>query len=230
MTAPSGRIYVIGGSPGGSAVATVSIYDPVSNTWAAGPAMPTPAHEHSCTLGTDGLIYVFAADDAASPGALYLTARTQVLNPATGAWTTGAPMPSPRQRTTAVLLSDGSIAVTGGNRGYIFGEISTLNQIYTPSTNTWSTAAPMPVGLHWNVAALRADGRMVVTGGVNAVIGAVDRNTYVFDPATNAWATGTPVTGDHYAAYAARTPDGRVYVLTGRGLGAAMSSVVDALY
>jgi hypothetical protein len=71
---------------------------------------------------------------------------------------------------------------------------------------------------------------MIVTGGVNASTLTIEQGTFVYDPVTNSWAVGTAVTADHYAAYAARTPDGRLYVLTGRGLGAAMSSVVDALY
>ncbi|AKF10460.1 hypothetical protein DB32_007609 [Sandaracinus amylolyticus] len=230
VTARDGRIYLIGGSPSGAPVPTVAVYDPMTDRFVPGPLMPFAAHEHACALGADGRIYVFATQDAATPGALYVTSRTMILDPATQAWTTGAPMLSPRQRATAVTLPDGRIAVTGGNRGYIFGAISTLNEIYSPAHDTWTTAAPMPVGLHWNVAALRSDGRMIVTGGVHATTGDVERATHVFDPVTNAWALGTPVTGIHYAAYAATASDQRVYVLTGRGLGAEMSSVVDALY
>jgi hypothetical protein len=37
-----GRLHVIGGRDGGTYLNTVEAYDPVADSWAARPAMPTP--------------------------------------------------------------------------------------------------------------------------------------------------------------------------------------------
>ena len=229
VTALNGKIYVMGGSPTGAPITNVVIYDPATNSYTNGPPMPFAADEDGCALGAGGKIFVFSADlPAAPPPALYTTARTMILDTVTGTWTTGAPMPTPRQRVTAVTLPNGRIAVTGGNRGYIPGEASAVNELYDPATNSWTTGAPMPAVGYWQVAALRADGRMVVGSGLP--FSGTWTATYVYDPTLNTWATGLPTTAGHYAGYAASTPDGRVYFLTGRTEGGGLTSVVDALY
>jgi N-acetylneuraminic acid mutarotase len=139
-------------------------------------------------------------------------------------------MPTPRQVTVAVTLPDGRIAVAGGNSGNISTLAAGDNELYDPTANTWSTGAPMPFLLIRPVAALRADGRMIVTGGNGASISTANQTTFVYDPALNTWATGTMTTGIHFAGYAARTPDGRVYVISGRIVVPTLSTVVDALY
>lgn len=228
VRAPSGRIYVMGGQLVRDPLSTVVVFDPATNAFTPGPTLPVPVYEHTCALGANGRIYVFATDDAAIIGGLYTTSRTLVLDPATNTWSTGAPMPTPRQRATAVTLRDGRIVVTGGNRGYIWGELSAINEIYNPATNTWAAAAPQPVLVHWNMAALRSDGRVVITGGATA--SGLIASTHVYDPMLDRWAVGTPNAEVHYAGYMTSTPDGRVYVLTGRQLGTTLVSTVEALY
>lgn len=228
VTAPNGKIYVMGGSPSGTAITTVVIYDPATNTYTNGPAMPFAADEDGCALGPSGKIFVFSADPAGTPGALLTTARTMILDTVTGTWTSGAPMPTPRQRVTAVTLPNGRIAVTGGHRGYIPGAASTLNELYDPATNTWTTGAPMPALGYWHVAALRPDGRMVVSNGLPFT--GTWTATYVYDPMLDTWATGLPTGAGHYAGYAATTPDGRIYFLAGRTEGGGFSTIVDVQY
>jgi len=56
-----GRIYVIGGTVrhgGAGSVGTVEIYDPATDTWAAGPPLRTPRQGHTATATADGRIYV----------------------------------------------------------------------------------------------------------------------------------------------------------------------------
>lgn len=228
VRAPSGRIYVMGGQSGSTPIATSAIYDPATNTFSAGPALPTPAYEHGCALGNNGRIYVFATDDAARAGDLFVTSHTYILDPATNTWTTGAPMPSPRQRTTAVTLRDGRIVVSGGHRGFIFGAISPINEIYNPTTNTWTTGAPQPPLVYWNLSALRSDGRVVITGGLTT--DGFTQTTHVYDPALDRWTESTPHSEPHQAGYMAATPDGRLYVIGGRKTGSMLSDRVEALY
>lgn len=228
VRAPNGRIYVMGGQSGSGAVATTAVYDPATNLFSSAPPLPAPSYELGCALGNNGRIYAFVADDAARAGDLFVTAHTYILDPMTNTWSTGAPMPTPRQRATAVTLRDGRIVVSGGHRGFIFGGLSQINEIYNPATNTWTTGAPQPPLVYWNMSALRSDGRVVITGGSTA--GGLTTATYVYDPALDRWAAGTPNAEPHYAGYMAATPDGRLYLFSGRKAGTALSDTVEALY
>lgn len=229
VRARSGRIYVMGGQlNSGQPTANTTLFDPETNTFGAAPPMPGPGNEHACTLGNDGRIYAFVTDNTTRAGDLYATSHTYILDPATNTWMTGAPMPTPRQRTTAVTLRDGRIVVSGGNRGYIFGELTQRNEVYNPATNTWSTAAPQPPLVHWNLSALRSDGRVVITGGATG--SGFSTATYVYDPTLDRWDAGVPNAEPHFAGYMVATPDGRLYVLTGRVAGPTLSTTVEALY
>jgi N-acetylneuraminic acid mutarotase len=223
VTAASGHIYVMGGLGG----ASVTVYNPTDDTFAAAAAMPTALSEFSGALGADGKIYVFAAS---GPGGInaYDTSHTYIYTPATNTWTQGTGMPSPRNSTQAVALDDGRIAVIAGEGGYVIGLVSNTLEFYTPSTNSWTTGAALPISLFRFVAARRSDGKLVVGGGLSST-GARNTNTYVYDPVADEWELGTPTTSEHYGGYAAQTPDGRVYFMGGQLPGGAHGNV-DALY
>jgi photosystem II stability/assembly factor-like uncharacterized protein len=55
-----------------------------------------------------------------------------------GTWTTRAPTGTKRQEVSYVQ---------SGGKLYLAGGKSTLHQVYDPSTNSWSTIAPLPVAL-----------------------------------------------------------------------------------
>jgi Kelch motif len=61
VTAPDGRVFLFGGgtdTTGATATLSVEIYDPVANTWSAGPALTTSRTYAGAVLGTDGRIYI----------------------------------------------------------------------------------------------------------------------------------------------------------------------------
>jgi N-acetylneuraminic acid mutarotase len=60
----------------------------------------------------------------------------------TDTWKTAASMPTARAFFGAVLGSDGRIYVVGGYNDS--GYLSTV-EVYDPSTNTWSTTAPLHI-------------------------------------------------------------------------------------
>jgi len=70
-----------------------------------------------------------------------------------GAWTTLAPVPSIRQEISTAVL-DGKIYViagfnsSGGNTNNV--------EVYDPQTNTWSSAANLPIATNHNAAAVAA--------------------------------------------------------------------------
>lgn len=223
-TAPNGLIYVFGGSTGTN---VTYAYDPVANTFTPKKNMPVSIAEFGSTLGKDGKIYVFAITGASPP---WTVAHTLVYDPATDEWTSAAPMPTPRQLAFAVTLNDGRIMVVGGNTGSVNVNYSTVNEIYTPSTNTWTTAAPIPQNFDYTQGGLRSDGRVIAGSGLSYPSGAQTSAMFVYDPVANSWAEGTPTTVVHRLGYSARTPDGRLYVYGGRAAGGENTGVIDALY
>ncbi len=73
----NGKIYVLGGWDGDNSLATMEIYDPVTNQWSSGPAMPSATTSEAQTI--DDKIYIessLAADDI------------HIFDPALNSWET----------------------------------------------------------------------------------------------------------------------------------------------
>src|SRR5437870_5339440 len=89
---------------------------------------------------------------------------------AAAGWSTIAPMPTPRGDLAAATGSDGRMYAIGGSD--IAANGSTLvyatAEAYAPSTNTWSTAAPMPTARYGLAAVEGTDGRIYAIGGMGA--------------------------------------------------------------
>ncbi|WP_437669500.1 Kelch repeat-containing protein [Sorangium sp. So ce131] len=114
-------------------------------------------------------------------------------------WTAAAPMRTPRQGHAATLLADGRVLVMGGYGADL--TTATTAEIYDPTSNTWSDAAPMTYGRARNHAAtLLPNGKVLVVGG---------EATELYDPVTNSW---TPTGRSHGAGSAILLADGTVLV------------------
>ncbi|KAF7865265.1 hypothetical protein EAF04_006242 [Stromatinia cepivora] len=116
-------------------------------------------------------------------------------NPNLGTWHTLPPIPlSPRQEHTTIYL-DPYIYILGGvtpsndpNNPF---PTTTLTQRYSLLTNTWSTAAPLPLPLnHANAAVL--NGAIYLLGGLtpspqNPNLWTAIRKSYIYRPETDIW-------------------------------------------
>lgn len=191
---PDGRVYVAGGlavlntadilATLNSAQASTEIYNPVTNTWSAGPNMPKPRVGHTATLMGNGQVLIV--------GGIELTNLIIVLvpdfssdcrryNPATNTLSSAAAIPGARGLHAATRLSNGNIAVAGGVDGdpvlLTFTVLSTV-RTYNPTTNAWTSVSDMANPRVYPV--LHATGgKMVALGGLST-----------FDIATT---SGTPV-------------------------------------
>lgn len=68
VTAPDGRIYVIGGLNASGDLNTVDVYDPASNTWSVGPRMSSARNGLAAVL-TNGHIYAIGGRIGKTPSA-----------------------------------------------------------------------------------------------------------------------------------------------------------------
>jgi N-acetylneuraminic acid mutarotase len=123
-------------------------------------------------------------------------------------------MPTARAALAAVTGLDGRIYAIGGfsaTRGFV----NTV-EVYTTSTNTWSSVAPMPTPRALLAAATGSDGRIYAMGGVNfsnSLLNTVE----AYNPSTNSWTTVANMPTGRQALAAATGSDGRIYAIGGTG-------------
>lgn len=160
-----GKIYVMGGclppssDPGGppsAILTTVQIYDPGTNTWSTGNAMPVPRHQFSAVPAPNGNIYIIGGTD----GNTELN-RVDVYNPQTNSWQAASPMSTARRCLASVLGADGKIYAIGGLAGD--ASLKTV-EVFDLANNTWTSSTPLSVG-RWYHGAAALGNKIYACGG-----------------------------------------------------------------
>jgi N-acetylneuraminic acid mutarotase len=172
----NGKIYVIGGLTGDTsadlAVNTTQIYDPISDSWTTGASMPYSVQHYASAAVDDNIYVIGGVDDSLStkqdPDARYVQFN-QIYDSVANTWSLGSPIP-------AITLLAGAGATTGmaaPKRIYVMGGMVPgvfpgfgldQNYVYDPITNSWGSAAPLPVASVEPVVAVVND-RLYVMGG-----------------------------------------------------------------
>ena len=105
----NGKLYVAGGrNAAGTAVATLHVYNPATNTWSTKAPMPS-ARFRAAGQVINGRLYVVGGNDAAG----VVLATTLAYDPATNQWSTKAAMPTARTRLGAAVVNNQLYAVGG---------------------------------------------------------------------------------------------------------------------
>lgn len=90
-----GKIYVIAGYPSSRiSVATVQVYDPVSNRWRLTTPLPA-ALNHTMPAAVDGKLYIIGGQPGNSSAGPFVDSVYE-YDPAKATWTARAPMPTQR--------------------------------------------------------------------------------------------------------------------------------------
>jgi hypothetical protein len=157
---------------------------------------------------------------------------TPTTAPPSGVWRPLAVRPGDSLNPDLLLLADGRVLVLGGSPTLSRFSVAGTAQIYDPTRNVWSDAAPIPEARLDPTVTLLKTGNVLVAGGVD-VHEAPLRSAYLFDPKQNSWARVADMNVARSAASAVSLDDGRVLVVggaagwTGSG-GAAPASIADA--
>ena len=149
-------VYAFGGTnANGAPVLDVERFD--GRRWSVVTRLPGGGLNAPAAVALGGRIYVIGgfADVGNVP-----TAAVRVYDVAARAWSSAAPLPSPRGGHAAVVLG-GKIHVLGGGN-----DVSTLadHSVYDPSADRWSAAAPLPRAKGSPAAAVLG-GRIYAIGG-----------------------------------------------------------------
>lgn len=192
--AKSGRIYFVGGaSPDDPELSDTSVdgcsslvesYDPATETWTEHKRLTKPICFGSMVAATDGTLYL--------TGGITTTEWLGGLSSydeATDTWT---------KRASPKLLRRGSAFVASGDRLYVIGgdygpDATETVEVYSPASNKWTTAAPLPYSRTFAIGAALPDGRVLIAGGRHGEQGTsvsgqqMFRTAIALTPATNMW-------------------------------------------
>ena len=158
----TGKVVVVGGVTGGTALASAEIFDPAgkagagSFTAAAG-TMAQGRSAHTATLLATGKILIAGGQ---SGGSSLQTAY--LFDPAAGTFSSAINMIVPRQFHRATVLGDNRVLITGGANN--FGTAATA-EIFDPSTGVFTASGAMATARFLHTATLLNDGTVLVTGG-----------------------------------------------------------------
>ena len=137
--------------------------------------------------------------------------HTCLMPEVAGAWSSGAPLPTPRTEVASAAL-DGVIYVIGGFPNT--GVHTDLVEAYDTAGDSWSTVDPLPEALD-HAGAGAVGGKIYVVGGYRGQ-GSISDATYEFDPVADMWTTRASMPLPRAAA-ATVVVDGVIYVLGGVG-------------
>lgn len=143
------------------------------------------------------------------------------LSAVSNTWATKTPMPTKRRGLVSATVN-GIIYAIGGQKLVASADPDNPTKVnlakveaFNPSSNTWTTKAPLPSARAWPSGAAVINGKIYVTGGLNSAGGST-KTLFVYNPATNTWSTkaALPVTSARGAAVAL---DGKLWVVTPAG-------------
>ncbi|MFB6253666.1 MAG: kelch repeat-containing protein, partial [Halobacteriaceae archaeon] len=120
----NGQIYVIGGIVE-SETRHTAVFDPQSNDWHKVPPPPKPIN-HTSAVAHKGRIHVFGGYSGSFLGSNPLAAHW-IYDPATNAWSTGPPLPTPRGALIAVAINDRIFTIGGATKSGTTAVVEAFN-------------------------------------------------------------------------------------------------------
>jgi N-acetylneuraminic acid mutarotase len=184
-------------------------YNPATDTWTAKKPLPTRRDSFGIAV-YQNKIYAIGGKRGEN------LATNEVYDPVTDTWETKTPMPTKRAYLDANTVN-GKIYLIGGASYYQMPPFMVEyneTQVYDPSTDSWTTKAPIPTP-SGDYASAVVDNRIyVIAGG-----GSPSSRNQIYDTETNTWTTGKSLpTAICFAAAAATSgvaAPKRIYVIGG---------------
>jgi N-acetylneuraminic acid mutarotase len=192
-----GKIYAIGGISGTQNIlGTNEVYDPKTNTWSSKTPMSTPRCSFGIAVFQNKIYCIGGATTIRSDG--YVTDVNEVYDPSTDTWENRTSMPNPRSDLEANTIGD-KIYLIGGQgrpdpRMFIVKNYTSLNEVYDPATDSWTTKTPIPNATAYYASAM-VDDKIYVMGGEGRSGSGIWYLNQVYDAKTDSWSLAAPVPG-----------------------------------
>lgn len=150
-------------------------------------------------------------------GGMVGTARgmsdVDLYDPATGRWTSRAPLRRGRYEFAAAVLADGRVLVSGGIGPS--GTVMDTVEIYDPNSDSWFEAAPMAQIRQGHQLLTLPDGRVLAAGGYDG--SSKLRGSELYDPARDSWSDAGEMSAGRFFATMTLLKDGKVLIAGGSG-------------
>jgi hypothetical protein len=161
----NGRVLIEGGA--GFQYPSGELYD--SDNGVFSPATPSgdvaaPGDDGNSTTSTlllDGRILLTLG----GPGTDNPSRAAELYDPRAASFTAARPMNAVRATQTAVLLSNGTVLVAGGDYLFSTPEVFASGEIYDPATGAFSPLDHMTIHRVQHTSTLLADGTVLIAGG-----------------------------------------------------------------
>jgi N-acetylneuraminic acid mutarotase len=204
-------IYVIGGRNESGVTNVVEVYDTVLNSWKKVKSMSQPRWNHM-VAEIGGKIYVIGGITGVGDQRKVID-TVEIYDPQKDLWSTGHPMPAPRQA-AAVAVVHGKIYIIGGRVGAgDVGYATDSVEIYDPLKNNWSSAKQKMQEARTGAQAVVVDGKIYVIGG--AAGGETIKSIEVYDPATDVWTTSKFSLQKPRTGHSVALVGGKIYIIGG---------------
>ena len=203
-----GRVWVVGGLTATGATNVVESYDPASDRWAPGPALPVALHHASAATYRGEIVVVGGFLPAAG---LYARPSDRVLALRDGAWVDLPRLGRPRGAAAAAVLGDVLVVAGGRDTTALVGPTEVFDG------GGWRDAEAIPTRRD-HLSAV-SDGRSMFTvGGRFLQPGALSAALERYDPATDGWER-LPAMPTARGGQGAALAGGRVIVVGGEDPG-----------
>lgn len=180
-------IIIYGGTDGTASTSTAYGYSPSGDASQPYESMSVPRSYLGYAPDRTGNAYAIGGLD----GAGQPLSSAETFNSDSNTWTPIAGLPAPLFNFPAVFDGTNSIYVFGGYNDTVSGIESASVLRYSVSANTWTTLASLPVPVAGSAAALGADGRIYVVGGLSG--GVATNVVQVYDLTANVWVLASPL-------------------------------------
>jgi hypothetical protein len=148
-----------------------------------------------------------------------IVGTNQVYDPTNDSWSTLTPMPTPRFGLDANVVEGKIYLISGLIPHHLYpddkttAEVTSLNQVYDPTTDSWARKTPIPNTVSFYASAV-VDNKIYIIS---------DTLTQIYDPSSDTWTYGAsppyPVDMAGCAATTGEIAPQRIYVIGGRTSG-----------
>lgn len=173
------KIYVVGGvTTAGALVSNTQIYDPTTNTWSSGAALPTATAAGAVAVIHD-ILYIFGGYNQATLQGSDATDAVWAYNPKKNKWSSKAIMPTARGSDAAAVFQNIAYVIGGNGASYRLNTV----KAYNPITNAWAEETPLLQGK--SEPSVATVGSLIIAAGGFNVGDSGDTESY--NPLANVW-------------------------------------------
>ena len=172
----NGKVLLVGGvGTGWTFLATAELYDPVTGSFTSTGDMTVARESHTATKLLNGRVLITGGHQGRH-SAIMIYDSAELYDPATGKFRLSGHMGMRRHKHDAVLLSDGSVLISGGSDERDDQGAYASAEIYKPSSGTFSRVGDMPTirYKHIGTSLLLGNGNVLIAGGA--------KNAIIYDP------------------------------------------------